>query len=204
MLGPRGEPEESQQVEGGLKWKSDENGWYGQLSMYQLERDNISIPDSSGLFSENGSQVSKGVELELAAEPREGLRLRFVYGYLDSELDAFAEQIGSMIVDQSGNTAPFAPEHTLHFWGEVDVARGWSLGLGLRGVSDFFIAPDNLYEIDGYVTVDGAIFYRRNNWWGALHVYNMTDEMYYGRGTGGTSVIPEDGASILIEAGYRL
>ena len=204
VLGPRGEPEESRQVEGGVKWRDETRRWYGQVSAYRLERDNVSIPDSSGLFTQNGSQISAGVEAELAGEPREGLRLRLVYGYLDSELDTFAEQVGPAVVDRSGNTAPLAPEHTLHFWGELDLPKGWGLGLGLRGVSDFFIAPDNVYEIDGYLTVDGAIYYRRRSWWSALHVYNLTDETYYGRGTGSTSVIPEDGVSVLVEVGCRL
>jgi catecholate siderophore receptor len=204
VVGPRGEPEESRQAEAGAKWRSDDLGWYGQVSAFYLERENVAIPTSAGIFSENGSQVAQGVEVELAGEPRDGLRLRLAYGYLDSELDTFTEQMGPVVVDRSGNTAPLSPEHTVQFWSEFDLPGGWGLGLGLRGVSDFYIAPDNVYQVDGYVTADGAVFYRRDSWWGALHVYNMTDETYYGRGTGSTSVIPEDGVSVLAEVGVRL
>ena len=66
-------PERSRQVEIGLH-----RSWRGgrvrtTTSVYQLERENIAIPDDNGFTQQAGDQRARGVELELAAQPRPGL-----------------------------------------------------------------------------------------------------------------------------------
>ena len=52
--------------------------WSGKaqatLAVYELERENVAIPDRTGITRQTGSQRSRGVELELAAEPLPRLR----------------------------------------------------------------------------------------------------------------------------------
>ena len=92
----------------------------------------------------------------------------------------------------------------MNFWTDYQVTESVGLGLGVRGVSDQYIAPDNQYEIDGTVTVDAAVYYEQPTWYASLHVMNLTDETYYTRGQGNTSVIPEDGVSVMSYVGVRL
>ena len=204
VTGPRGAPEESEQIEGGLKWRNGDGTWGGSVAVFSLVRDNIAIPDSSGLQSVNGSQDAAGFEFELVGTLADGLQLRAAYGYLDSELDKFAELTQAGFSDFSGNVTPFAPEHTGRVWFDYVISESWSVGLGVRGVSEQFIAPDNTYEIKGYLTADAAVYYEQPTWVASLHVANLTDEDVYGRGQAGTSVIPEDGVSVMGSIGIRL
>jgi len=204
VMGRRGEPEESVQVEAGAKWQSEDARWVAQLSGYYIERDQIAIPDSSGVLSENGSQESAGVELELGGEIHRGFTVRGSYGFLDSELDRFSELTARGRVVRDGNTAPLAPKHVGRVWTEYEIGKGWGATLGARGISDQFIAPDNAFEIDGTITLDAAISYEQSRWYAELHLDNLTDEDVYGRGQGAVSVIPEDGVSVMGYVGVRL
>ena len=195
VVGPRGEPEESLQIEAGLKMRSEDDDWFCQLSIYHLERDHISIPESAGIFTRNGSQESRGVEIEVQGEVGTGVRVLAAYAYLDSELETFAEMLGPFVSDRSGNATPFAPEHTLRLWGILDVSDSLAVALGMRAVDDQFIAPDNAYQIDSYATFDAAIHYTTDRWSLSVHVENLFGEDYATRGTASTSVIPEDDLS---------
>jgi len=204
VLGPRGKPEESVQVEVGAKLQTPDGRWSGQISGFFIERDNIAIPDSSGLFTDNGAQESTGIELEATGRIMPAVTLRFAYGYLDSELTDFNEFTATGIESRSGNTAPFAPDHIGVLWAEYSFLPDWMAALGFRAVSDQFIAPDNRFEIDGYATLDASVTYDKSSWYAALYVRNLTDEDVLTRGQGATSVIPEDGISVFGHVGVRL
>jgi TonB-dependent siderophore receptor len=204
VIGPRGKPEESVQVEGGAKWQTPDGRWSGQISGFYIERENIAIPDSSGLFTDNGAQESVGIDLEATGEIMPDLSLRFAYGYLDSELTDFNEFTSTGVANRSGNSAPFAPDHIGVVWAEYSFLPDWMAALGVRAVSDQFIAPDNRFEIDGYATVDASITYDKSSWYAAIYVRNLTDEDVLTRGQGATSVIPEDGISIFGHVGIRI
>lgn len=204
VMGPRGKPEQSVQVEGGAKWRSSDGRWTGQVSGFYIERENIGIPNSSGLFTESGAQESTGIDLEASGQIHPALSLRIAYGYLDSELTEFQEFTARGIEDRNGNKAPFAPEHIGVAWAEYKIHADWVAALGVRAVGDQFIAPDNRFEIDAYATVDASITYDVASWYAALYVRNLTDEEVLTRGQGAVSVIPEDGISVFGHVGIRL
>ncbi len=120
------------------------------------------------------------------------------YAYLDSELTSYADFGPTGVEDRSGNTAPFAPEHVLQAWAEITCTEALVIGLGGRAVSEQYTAPDNAYEIDAHTVLDAAVSYRTADWGLTLNLYNLTGEYYEGRGTAGTSVIPEDDFSAMI------
>ena len=132
------EPEQSRQLELGLKTKHMDGKITSTIAVYDLERDNIGIPDATGFLQETGDQRSRGVEVEFAAEPRPRLRAFLSYAYNDSELTSFRECAGGVSdpatgicplgsVDQSGNTAPFAPKHLLNLWVSQRFQSRWGI-----------------------------------------------------------------------------
>ena len=154
MVGER-RPERSRQVEIGAR-----QSWRGgrvraTTSLYQLERENIAIPDDNGFTQQAGDQRARGVELELAAQPRPGLAVVASYAYTDSELTRFAELVQAgpptfavLVLDRSGNRSAFAPEHLARAWVSQRFGGGLRLGAGLRYVGERFTAEDNLVELD--------------------------------------------------------
>ena len=193
VVGPR-DPEESRQLEGGVKLSFLGGKGFAGAAVYQLERENIAVPDSTGLSRQSGSQRSRGFELELSAEPRAGLGVRVHYAYTSAELTSFSEIVsfdqGFVVLDRTGNVPAFAPRHIASFWGTTPLGKGFSLGAGLRYVSEQYVAPDNRNLIDGYALCEAAVFYARGAARIGVHLRNLTGTQYATRGFGSDSAIP--------------
>lgn len=193
-------PEESRQVEVGAKRQLAGGRMQASLALYRIDRQNIAIPDDNGITRQVGDQRSKGVELELSGEIRPRLRATFAYAYNDAELTRFAELIqisqvppAFLVFDRSGNRPAFAPEHLASLWLSQRFDSGFGVAGGARYVGKQFIAEDNLFEIDDYVTLDATLFFERGPWRFDLNLKNLTNEEYLTRGFGNTSVIPAPG-----------
>ena len=197
---PRGvgerRPERSRQVELGVhkSWRAGKVRT--TTSVYQLERENIAIPDDTGFTQQAGDQRSRGVELELSAQPRPGLAVVASYAYTDSELTRFAELVqigpplGFLVFDRSGNRSAFAPEHLARAWVSQRFGRGLRVGAGLRYVGERFTAEDNLVELADVLLLDAGLGYDVGGWGLSLDLDNLTDEEYETRAFGSSSVIP--------------
>ena len=57
--------------------------------LYEIERENIGISDSTGFTQQAGDQRSRGFEIDFAAEPAPRLRTFLSFAYNDSELTSF-------------------------------------------------------------------------------------------------------------------
>jgi outer membrane receptor protein involved in Fe transport len=199
VVGPR-EPETSRQVEAGVKVQFLQGKAFATAAVYQLERDNMPIPDAFGLTRQQGDQRSRGFELELAAE-HEGFFATAAYAYTDAELTRFAElgivgfdpatfQPAYGVLDRSGNVPAFAPRHLGNLYAMRRFANGFGVALGARLVGSQFIAEDNATKLDSYVLLDAALSYQKRQWRAVVSLQNLTDEEYGTRGFSTYAVIP--------------
>ena len=126
-------------------------------------RDNIAIPDSSGLTRQNGSQRSRGFEFELSAEPTPSVSVRATYAFTSAELTEFSEIVqlgqGFAVLDRAGNVPAFVPRQMASVWVTTRLGAGFSVAAGVRCLSDQFIAADNRNTIAAYGLLDAAVFY---------------------------------------------
>jgi TonB-dependent siderophore receptor len=195
VVGER-EPEESRQLELGLKKTFLGGKAFLTAAAYHLEKENIAIPDATGVTRQTGDQRARGFELELQAEAQPGWFATASYAYTDAELTSFSEAIFLpqppflIVRDHSGNRPAFAPRHLANAWLVKSLAGGFSLGAGARYVGEQFIAEDNAFAVDGYLLLDAMAAYRRGRFKGSVHFKNLTDREYVTRGFGGASVIP--------------
>ncbi len=190
-------PERGTQYEGGIKkrftaWKAET-----VFAVYQLERDNIPIPDDNGFTQQVGDQRSRGFEIDVAAQPVSSFRAFFSYAYNDAELTSFTELVQIAVappayvtLDRSGNEPAFAPNHIMNLWLSKDITPRFGIGGGARYVSSQFIAEDNVFELDGVLTFDATAFYKLGDFKLRLNLKNVTDREYFLRGFGSSSVIP--------------
>lgn len=95
-----------------------------------------------------------------------------------------------VVIDRSGNRAPFAPRHLFSLWTSKHFDGGLGLALGLRCLSDQFVAEDNRYTIGGYATLDAMLSYELRRLRFRLHLKNLTGAEYETRGFGSVSAIP--------------
>ena len=66
------------------------------------------------------------------------------------------------------------------------------------------MAEDNVYQIDGALTLDCGLTYRRGPGLLRINLKNATGSEYETRGFGGTSVIPAAPFSFKATLGYSL
>ncbi len=192
------EPEKSRQVEIGLKTRWLDGRAQVTAAAYELERENIAIPDDNGFTQQVGNQQSRGFEFELAIEPGAGFRAVASYAYNDAELTKFAETVIvptpvgflPIVFDRSGNRPAFAPEHLLSLWGTKTFTSGLGVSLGARYTGEQFIAEDNAFVVPDAFVVSAAATYAWNNYDVSVNVQNLTGTDYFTRGFGSQSVTP--------------
>jgi TonB-dependent siderophore receptor len=207
-----GERELEEGTQGEVGVKADLLGGRLQTSvaLFQLERENVGIPDDNGFTQQTGSQRSRGLELDIAARLAARTRAHFAYAYTDSELTEFAELVQVSAVppifftfDRSGNDPAFAPEHLARLWVSQELGGGFGVAGGARYVGEQFVAEDNAFALDDALTLDAAVSWDRGAQRFSLNFKNVTDEEYETRGFGGSSVIPADGFSVIGSIGFR-
>ena len=204
------EPERGRQIELGVKKQFVDGRVRTTLAAYNLERDRIPITDATGFTARSGDQRSRGVEVELAAEPLPRLRTFFSYAYNDAELTEFVACVfvgpGPCVdMDYTGNTPIMAPEHLANLWVSKSFDGGFGVSGGIRYVDEQFISEDNRYAIDSSVVVDAAVFYETQAWRFKLNFKNVTDEEYELRGiAGASSVIPADPFAVYAGVEFRV
>ena len=203
-------PEESRQFELGVRKSFSDERVRATLALFELERDNIAIPDDNGFTQQAGDQLARGLELEVVARLPKQTDLTFAYAYTDSKLTRFTELVfvpfpepRALTIDRSGNRSAFAPESLLNLWATKHFRR-WTLGGGLRFVDEQFIAEDNETTIGSYLLIDAAATYSLGDWRLRLGLENLTDRDYETRGFGTSAVIPGQPFAATLSVDYRL
>ncbi len=190
--------EESTQFEIGIKKYLLDDRLNVTLALYHLKKDNIAIPDATGVTRQDGDQRSRGLELELMVQPAPNWYTFAAYAFSRAELTRFSElvmvptQTGITFntVDHSGNTPAFAPRHILNLWTTRNFKNGVGIGGGARYISSQYIAEDNQYQIDAVLTFNATLSYSYNKTRWRVNLKNLTNRKHETRGFGSASVIP--------------
>ena len=152
--------------------------------MYDLRRQNVSTNDTAhaGYNVQQGEHHSRGLELEVAAQLRNGLSLTAAYAYTDAVVSQSnaSRLVNGVLRQEQGSTVINVPRHNANVWAVYRLpASGWGLGVGLRHMSERTgYAYD--FTIPGYTVFDAALMYQGQGWRAALNVRNLADKTYYG------------------------
>ncbi len=194
------EPEETQQVEGGVRFVSENGRVRASATGFELKRNDITIPDGSGQPRPTGDQRSRGFEVETSFDRERG-GVSFNYAYTDGILTRFREfgivgidprtfQPIQGVLDRSGNGSPFAPKHLFAARVRFDLGRGVLATAAFRANSEQFISEDNAFAIPSAQFVDAALSYNRGNARISVIGDNLLDEKTFTRGYASYSVLP--------------
>lgn len=169
------EPEESRQVEGGVKVALG-YGLSGSAAVFEIYRSGV--PVAVGLTSQAiGEQRSRGFDIDLVWQPTWNWQFLANYAHVDAELTRDVPGTAP-----SGNTLNIVPPDSGRLWVNYRFGGewlGWSIGAGLYASSGSYVDLANVYKTEGYVTADAKIGYE-NEWLSAsLNVKNLTDERYF-------------------------
>ena len=179
FLGNTFKPNQANQIEGGFKF--DFNKISATLSYYNINvtnitRDDVENPDFQ---IQDGTQLSKGFELELIANPIRGLNIIAGYTFNESKYTKANENILGLRPTTAGSP------RTANLWASYRLTRSAAAGLGF-GVgaiygSEYYQTNTATFKfsIPSYTVLDASIFYDQPKYRIGLKVDNISNEKYW-------------------------
>ncbi len=153
------------------------------LALFDIEKKNLlasTLDPVTGLriSQQIGAQDSRGIEAALAWSPAPGWRLEGNAAWTDAWYGSFAENLGTGVINRSGNTPSNVPEWVLGFFASKRFTNGFALNAAVRHVSDRFANNNNSVVAAGYTTVDAGVSYTWRRFVFNLRGRNLTDAEY--------------------------
>ncbi|TDW51794.1 iron complex outermembrane receptor protein [Flavobacterium sp. 270] len=172
-------PNQANQLEGGFKF--DFNKISATLSYYDIKVTNVTRddPDHVNFQLQDGTQLSKGFEAELIANPIRGLNIVAGYTYNDSKYTKANATINGLRPTTAGSP------RTANLWASYRLVEGSlsGLGVGFGGIygSEYYQTNTTTFKfsIPSYTVLDASLFYDRPKFRLGLKVDNLTNEQYW-------------------------
>lgn len=176
--GSQFKPEHANQLEFGVKGDIIDHRLVGSVSYYDIQVKNQIRPDpnDSQYSVQDGTRLSKGVEVDLTANPFQGLNIVAGYAYNDSKLTH------SDVTTNGLRPAYSGPARMLNYWVSYRMPEGDLRGLGLgfggnSGSSSYNINTTTLkVVVPAYTILDASLFYDQPKYRVGFKVNNLTSE----------------------------
>ena len=174
------DPERTRTLELGTKWELLDRRMLLTAAVFRTEKDNarVAIEPGRGAPQLNlGKQVVDGLEVGIAGNIGERLRLVASYTLLDAEIVD-----DGPIEDNDGNRFPNTPEHSASVWATYAVSPRLTVGAGASYVDLRYGNASNTVWIPSYTTYDAMASVALNERMQLqLNLQNVTDEVYFVR-----------------------
>ncbi|RIV19039.1 TonB-dependent receptor [Fibrisoma montanum] len=171
------QPEFSRQWEGGVKLALN-NILTGTLSYYDIAISNVvrQSPTNQQLRIQDGTRLSRGIDVEVVANPLPGWRILAGYGYNNSQFERADESV------QGKRPAGVAP-HAANLWTtyavQTGILRGLGFGFGFNHYAQNFNNDLNTFVIPAYTVLNATVFYNVGNCRFSLNGNNLTNQRYW-------------------------
>ncbi len=198
------DPEQANQLEFGVKTNLFNNRLNATVSYYDIKVTDRVMTDPSSPFNkiQGGEVVSKGFEMEVNANPINGLNIRAGYSFNDSET---TETDNLEILNKRPLEA--GPESLYNFWANYELQEGkldgLGFGVGFNGASESFAinyASTGEFILPSYTIFNAAVYYQANKYRIGLKLNNAFDKEYY---KGWTTINPQQPRAILANFSYK-
>ena len=197
-------PEKANQFEFGFKTNLFNNKLNATVSYYNINVTDKVITDPSSAFNkiQGGEVISKGFEIEINANPINGLNIRTGFSTNDSETTA-SDNI------QILNKRPLeaGPKNLYNLWVNYEFQEGnlngFGLGFGFNGASERaainYVATGD-FMLPSYTIANASIFYQAEKYSVRLKINNLFDKEYY---KGWTTINPQSPRAVLANFTYN-
>jgi iron complex outermembrane receptor protein len=199
-------PERANQLEGGVKLDAAGGRLSATVSYYDIKVSNIlrSTPTSAlpTASTQDGTQVSRGVEVNLVANPVRGLNLVGGFAYNYSEFVNTTDDVNG----RRPNTAssPYLANAWLSYRQPEGPLKGLGAGFGGNYASDNKVVNSvyyGVFTLPSYTILNASIFYDQPKFRLSAKVDNLTDKQYW---VGYTTMNPQKLRSIVGSVAYKL
>ncbi|MBW2963035.1 TonB-dependent receptor [Mesonia aestuariivivens] len=198
------DPEQANQLEAGIKTNLFNNRLNATISYYDIKVKDRVITDPSSPFNkiQGGEVVSKGLEIEINANPMKGLNIRAGFSHNDSET---TKSDNTEILNRRPLDA--GPETLYNFWASYEFQNealsGFGMGLGFNGASERFAInykSTGEFILPSYTIANASIFYQANKYRIGLKLNNAFNKEYY---KGWTTINPQKPRALLANISYQ-
>lgn len=190
-------PEQANQLEGGVKLDVLGGKLSSTLSYYYIKVKDIirtyrgenPNPGNTNPQIQDGTQVSKGFEAEVIANPYAGLNIVAGFAFNDSELQEVDEDVKGRRPETAG------AKYLANWWISYRLPQGRMKGLGLGFGGNY--ASDNMvinnatvgqFTLPAYTLLNASVFYDQEKFRVGLKVDNLSNQKYW---IGYTTVNPQ-------------
>lgn len=201
-------PQQANQFEGGVKLDVLDNRLSFTASYYDISVKNITRSESIvrndttyNITVQNGTQLSRGFELDLTARPVEGLNI--ILGYSNN----FSNTTNASAAVDGRRPVSAGPRHLYNYWVSYRFHQGalQNVGLGFGGnsASENLITNDartGVFTLPAYTVLNATLFYDHRKFRIGLKVDNLADEQYF---RGWTTIEPQMPRSFLANLSYK-
>jgi len=174
-------------LEGGIKAELKQDVLSATVSYYDIRVDNTLRTDvnNRGFSIQDGTQFSRGVEVDVQARPVAGLLVLAGFAYNDSRLTAADATVSERRPVNAG------PARTVNFWASYSLPAQLLRGLGAGFGGNYF--GDNLlinstsagqFTLPAYTLLNAAVFYNHSRFRLAANLDNIANRQYYTGGFG--------------------
>ncbi|UAY53690.1 TonB-dependent receptor [Ferruginibacter albus] len=197
-------PEHVNQMEFGIKTELSEK-LNATLSFYDAKVANVVIAIPGTVFSSQGGEVeSKGVELDLNANPVKGLNVITGFSYNDSKV--IKGDDANVWLETGRRPIYSGPKTMANFWATYDFSnklKGFGIGFGGNYSSELAILDSKVtgtFVLPSYTVLNASVYYNVNKFRLALNVDNVTNKDYF---TGYSTINPQKPRNVVVTLGYK-
>ncbi|MBP1839508.1 TonB-dependent receptor [Formosa algae] len=200
------EAEQANQIEFGIKTNFFNNRLNATINYYDILVSNRLMTDPDDTFGlvQDGEVSSKGFELEINANPVNGLNVRAGFSYNDSEIEkaSTASTVGERPVDAGSDIV-------YNLWAdyifETGTLKGFGIGAGFNGASERDIInasgyTSGVFSVPSYIVANASVYYAADRYRVGLKLNNMFNEEYY---SGWSTLTPQQPRAVLANFAYK-
>ncbi|MCJ8208700.1 TonB-dependent receptor [Mucilaginibacter sp. RS28] len=171
-------PRQANQLEGGLKAEVFDHRLSATVSYYDIKVSNATytrVINNQNFTVQDGTQRSKGYEIEVLANPVSGLNIVAGYGHNENKI---TQSTAALV----GKLAPSAPQNVANFWLSYkfnQFIKNVGVGVGGNYVDRSWFDASNTLEIPSYTIFNATIFYDTPKWRLGLKGNNLGNKRYW-------------------------
>lgn len=196
-------PEQANQIEGGIKLNLLQGKLVSTINYYSINvKDIIRADQTHPNFSvQDGTQVSKGIEAEVTANPVTGLNVMAGFSYNDSKLEKADPDV------EGRRPATAMSPTTANLWASYKIPTGKVKGLGFGFGGNYASANKILntsyygvFTLPAYTILNASVFYDQPKFKLSLKADNLTNKEYW---IGYSSMNPQKLRSITASISFK-
>ncbi|ACT92224.1 TonB-dependent receptor [Dyadobacter fermentans] len=200
-------PEHADQWEYGIKTNLFSDKLGATLSVYDIKVSDRVMPNPANIrdFTQGGKVGSKGFEIDVVANPVNGLSL--IAGFSHNKTKVISGDAEDFYSEPGRSIGGQGPQNLANFWATYRISSGTlkNAGFGFGGnyAGEYKVIDNSktgVFTLPAYTLLNASVFYNASHFRISLNVNNLTSKEYY---IGYWSVNPQKPRNSTLSIAYK-